>query len=197
MFNSTKLKVWCSRHRKSFQSEKNFQGEPEGEIFMSRFGCKIWLMPFALITTAMGYLTTRGSHDLRLVSDPSSSSAVQCIRLPESFPSYNEVSHSRIDIACSCPACVSNLITITQLKKLEKNQYVGGKKNQLHIFTFQKWEWAQQCFLAKFWSQLWVLKPACSSLTCTCNQLDTYPSPPGGEGRMTLALAHLITDKVI
>lgn len=149
MFNSTELKVWCLRHRKSFQSEKNFQGEPGGEIFMSRFGCKIWLMPFVLITTAMGYLTTRGSHDLGLIFDPGSSSAMQCIALPEPFPSCNEVCHSRIDIACSCPACESNWITSSQPKKLEKDLHVGGKEishtySHIHIFTFQKWEWAQQ-----------------------------------------------------
>lgn len=108
MFNSTKSKVWCLRPRKSFQSEKNFQGEPGGEIFMSRFGCKIWLMPFVFITAAMGYLTTRGSHDLRLISAPGSSSAMQCMRLPEPFSSCNEVCHSRIDIACSCPASESS-----------------------------------------------------------------------------------------
>lgn len=78
---------------------------------MSRFGCKIWLMPFVPITTAMGYLTTRGSHDLGGISDPGRSSAIQCIRLPEPFP-CNEVCRSRMGIACSCPACESNWIRV-------------------------------------------------------------------------------------
>lgn len=89
----------------------NLRGEPGGEKFTLRFGRRTGLMPFVLITTATGYLTTTCSQGLGFISDRGDSSTVQCLGLLIPLPSFNEVSHPRMDIAFSCTACKSDWIT--------------------------------------------------------------------------------------
>lgn len=90
----------------------NLQGEPSGEKFTLSFGRRIGLTLFVLIATAVGCLMTTGSQGLAWpVSDPGGSSAGRCIRSPVPLPAFNEVSHPRMDIACSGAACESEWIT--------------------------------------------------------------------------------------
>lgn len=78
---------------------------------MLRFGQRMELMPFVLITSASGYLMTTDSQGVGFISDPGDSRAVHCVRLSVLLPSFNEASHPRMDIACSCSACESDWIT--------------------------------------------------------------------------------------
>lgn len=165
---------------------------------MLRFGWRIGLMPFVLIKTKMA----AGRQGLGFVSDPADSSAARRDRSPVPLPSFNEVCHPRMDIACSCAACASDWFTAHGQNNWRRICVWEERKSaaRRHI---PKQELAKCSFLARVWPRLLVSRAACFLPACTCSQPQPHPAHVSREGRggllvwITPAPSLLTADKAV